>query len=137
MDNVKVALTKTLPLYLKGLPVPSDLAACAALSKDQWIQLAPVLVIALLVSINLLQLFLGMLMPATVKPSRNNTSIKLTEAKVVDARTVGALTESLKDVETLAFCRCWKSSTFPMCNGAHVKHNKETGDNVGPLLVKK
>jgi hypothetical protein len=20
---------------------------------------------------------------------------------------------------------------FPMCNGAHVKHNKETGDNVG------
>jgi hypothetical protein len=42
---------------------------------------------------------------------RNNTSIKLTEAKVVDARTVGALTESLKDVETLAFCRCWKSST--------------------------
>ena len=26
---------------------------------------------------------------------------------------------------------------FPMCDGAHVAHNKETGDNVGPLIVEK
>ncbi|CDP10801.1 unnamed protein product [Coffea canephora] len=26
---------------------------------------------------------------------------------------------------------------FPLCDGSHVKHNKATGDNVGPLLVKK
>lgn len=25
------------------------------------------------------------------------------------------------------FCRCWRSGTFPMCDGAHAKHNKETG----------
>uniref|UniRef100_A0A7S4C3I3 Iron-binding zinc finger CDGSH type domain-containing protein n=1 Tax=Chrysotila carterae TaxID=13221 RepID=A0A7S4C3I3_CHRCT len=35
------------------------------------------------------------------------------------------------------FCRCWKSGTFPLCNGAHVAHNKETGDNVGPLIISK
>ena len=28
-------------------------------------------------------------------------------------------------------------SQFPLCNGTHVKHNKETGDNVGPLIVSK
>ena len=26
---------------------------------------------------------------------------------------------------------------FPLCNGAHVAHNTETGDNVGPLIIKK
>ncbi|CAG9467230.1 unnamed protein product [Pedinophyceae sp. YPF-701] len=33
------------------------------------------------------------------------------------------------------FCRCWRSKTFPMCDGAHVEFNKKTGDNVGPLIV--
>lgn len=26
---------------------------------------------------------------------------------------------------------------FPYCDGAHTKHNEETGDNVGPLIIKK
>ena len=33
------------------------------------------------------------------------------------------------------YCRCWKSKTFPYCDAAHVKHNKECGDNVGPLII--
>lgn len=33
------------------------------------------------------------------------------------------------------YCRCWQSGTFPLCDGAHVPHNKETGDNVGPLIL--
>jgi len=24
---------------------------------------------------------------------------------------------------------------FPKCDGAHMKHNKETGDNCGPIIV--
>ncbi len=35
------------------------------------------------------------------------------------------------------FCRCWKSNKFPYCDGSHNKHNQVTGDNVGPLIVKK
>jgi len=30
---------------------------------------------------------------------------------------------------------CSRSGTFPKCDGAHVKHNAATGDNVGPLIV--
>lgn len=33
------------------------------------------------------------------------------------------------------YCRCWLSGTFPLCDASHVAHNKETGDNVGPLIV--
>jgi len=45
------------------------------------------------------------------------------------------------DIEDLAqktvFCRCWRSKKFPYCDGSHNDHNKETGDNVGPLIVQK
>lgn len=34
-------------------------------------------------------------------------------------------------------CRCWKSKCFPKCDGSHVKHNKDTGDNVGPVIIQK
>ena len=41
----------------------------------------------------------------------------------------------LKEGEKCVLCRCWKSGKFPLCDGAHVAHNKETGDNVGPVIV--
>lgn len=60
-----------------------------------------------------------------------NTKVKKDEPKVVDTF----------DVEDLGnksvFCRCWKSKKFPYCDGAHAAHNKECGDNIGPLIVQK
>ncbi|CAA6656255.1 unnamed protein product [Spirodela intermedia] len=61
-----------------------------------------------------------------------NPSIRKEETKVVDTVQVAELAKPLT-----AYCRCWRSGTFPLCDGTHVKHNKATGDNVGPLLVKK
>ena len=43
----------------------------------------------------------------------------------------------LQDEGKKVYCRCWKSSTFPLCDGSHGKHNVATGDNVGPLIVSK
>ncbi|KAJ0974588.1 hypothetical protein J5N97_016553 [Dioscorea zingiberensis] len=60
-----------------------------------------------------------------------NPQIRKDEAKVVDSVLVSDLSKPLT-----AYCRCWRSGTFPLCDGSHVKHNKETGDNVGPLLLK-
>ena len=37
----------------------------------------------------------------------------------------------------VAMCRCWRSKTFPLCDGSHTEHNKKCGDNVGPLVLKK
>ncbi|KAF8357472.1 hypothetical protein PRIPAC_92467, partial [Pristionchus pacificus] len=39
--------------------------------------------------------------------------------------------------EKKVYCRCWKSEKFPFCDGSHNKHNKENGDNVGPLIIDK
>ncbi|VDM01266.1 unnamed protein product [Schistocephalus solidus] len=56
-------------------------------------------------------------------------SVCYTQAKCVD----------IVDIESIdqkkVFCRCWLSSKFPYCDGSHNKHNEETGDNVGPLII--
>eukprot|EP00471_Norrisiella_sphaerica_P001579 CAMPEP_0184484610 /NCGR_PEP_ID=MMETSP0113_2-20130426/6312_1 /TAXON_ID=91329 /ORGANISM="Norrisiella sphaerica, Strain BC52" /LENGTH=135 /DNA_ID=CAMNT_0026865681 /DNA_START=24 /DNA_END=431 /DNA_ORIENTATION=+ len=57
-----------------------------------------------------------------------NEMIDLESPKVVNM-------EDLKPGEKKVYCRCWKSGTFPLCDGTHAKWNKETGDNVGPLIV--
>uniref|UniRef100_F1LBW3 CDGSH iron-sulfur domain-containing protein 1 n=1 Tax=Ascaris suum TaxID=6253 RepID=F1LBW3_ASCSU len=67
----------------------------------------------------------------TKRMSRINNEIKLSTDKVVD-------TVDVEDIgEKKVFCRCWKSSKFPYCDGSHNKHNTTTGDNVGPLVIKK
>jgi len=32
--------------------------------------------------------------------------------------------------------RCWRSKTFPFCDGSHAKFNEASGDNTGPLVFK-
>jgi len=46
-----------------------------------------------------------------------------------------ATMEKMQEGDKKVYCRCWKSDTFPLCNGSHMAHNKETRDNVGPLIL--
>mmetsp|Transcript_5368 Transcript_5368/g.6050 ORF Transcript_5368/g.6050 Transcript_5368/m.6050 type:complete len:98 (-) Transcript_5368:226-519(-) len=64
----------------------------------------------------------------TVISEKINNMVDLESPKVVN-------TDALESGEKKVYCRCWKSGTFPLCDAAHVKHNKENGDNVGPLIV--
>ena len=57
-----------------------------------------------------------------------NKDIQKDKEKVVDNM-------ELKAGEKCVLCRCWKSGKFPLCDGTHMTHNKETGDNVGPVIV--
>ncbi|KAG1962268.1 CDGSH iron-sulfur domain-containing protein 1 isoform X2 [Pimephales promelas] len=63
--------------------------------------------------------------------SRVNLTVKKDSPKVVHSF-------DMEDIGNKAvYCRCWRSKKFPYCDGAHAKHNEETGDNVGPLIIKK
>nr|CAG4637520.1 EOG090X0JRY [Ceriodaphnia reticulata] len=60
-----------------------------------------------------------------------NLTFKKGDSKVVD-------TLDIEDIgDKKVFCRCWRSATFPYCDGSHNKHNASTGDNVGPLIIGK
>nr|XP_046224443.1 CDGSH iron-sulfur domain-containing protein 1-like [Oncorhynchus gorbuscha] len=65
-----------------------------------------------------------------VKP-KVNLDLQKDDPKVVHAFDI----EDLGD--KAVYCRCWRSKKFPYCDGAHTKHNEETGDNVGPLIMKR
>ena len=43
--------------------------------------------------------------------------------------------EDLAGKEMVKICRCFKSKTFPFCDGSHNEHNKETGDNAGCVVI--
>ena len=56
--------------------------------------------------------------------------------KIVDVYSPRVVSNiELKAGDKVILCRCWKSTKFPLCDGAHGKHNKETGDNLGPVVV--
>jgi len=66
-----------------------------------------------------------------IDKGRVNKMVRMEENKIVDS-------VDIEDIgKQKCFCRCWKSKSFPYCDGSHNKHNQDTGDNVGPLLVKK
>ena len=62
---------------------------------------------------------------------RVNISYKLESKKVAE-------TFSIEDLgNKTVFCRCWQSKKFPLCDGAHGKHNQKCGDNLGPVIITK
>uniref|UniRef100_A0A8C3WK93 Iron-binding zinc finger CDGSH type domain-containing protein n=1 Tax=Catagonus wagneri TaxID=51154 RepID=A0A8C3WK93_9CETA len=70
-----------------------------------------------------------------IKNHRNksmvNPHIQKDKPKVVHAFDM----EDLGD--KAVYCRRWSSKKFPLCDESYIKHNEETGNNVGPLIIKK
>mmetsp|Transcript_37 Transcript_37/g.106 ORF Transcript_37/g.106 Transcript_37/m.106 type:complete len:92 (+) Transcript_37:117-392(+) len=43
--------------------------------------------------------------------------------------------KNIKAGEKFSVCRCWQSSSMPLCDNSHQKHNRVTGDKLGPANV--
>ncbi|XP_068181652.1 CDGSH iron-sulfur domain-containing protein 1 [Antennarius striatus] len=112
---------------LSAVPVAAAASSGFRLSKEHFAVAVP---IALVTAVGgfLLGLYVS---KRSCKKGQVNTSISKDSPKVVHSF-------DMEDIGTKAvYCRCWKSKKFPYCDGAHAKHNEETGDNVGPLIIKR
>ncbi|XP_022607572.1 CDGSH iron-sulfur domain-containing protein 1 [Seriola dumerili] len=108
-------------------PLPTLPSSGFRLSKEHLVVAVPVAVVAAVGGF----LVSHYLSRWSCKKGLVNTSISKDSPKVVHSF-------DMEDIGTKAvYCRCWKSKKFPYCDGAHTKHNEETGDNVGPLIIKK
>ncbi|XP_039272884.1 CDGSH iron-sulfur domain-containing protein 2 homolog B-like [Styela clava] len=123
-----------IPAYLEGVPIPRTLSGFLDLSVKDWFHLV------------FFSGAVGAIGYYATKPyideykkrksganddSVVNLSIQKGSPKVVDVVDIESLGEKA------AYCRCWRSKKFPYCDGSHNQHNIDTGDNVGPLCMKK
>jgi len=142
MQVVNHLVKESLPNYLANLPIPDTILGWFKLTIGDWAKLVPFgLAVGGLSYLSLQGLANSPIIGPMIKDklacvvgaqkNRCNNMIKMECPKVVDTVDIEDITEKA------VYCRCWKSKKFPYCDGSHAKHNKETGDNVGPLIVKK
>lgn len=130
METIHLLVKVSLPKYLRSLNVPKTFGGFAKLSGEDWLNLCPLLFVTAVFVMAIYRIFLGGSRRKNKLPKVNQSLMK-EDPKVVSQMDI----EDIGD--KIAFCRCWRSKKFPLCDGAHNKHNAETGDNVGPLLLRR
>ncbi|CAH3014115.1 unnamed protein product [Porites evermanni] len=131
MEVVSRLIKVQFPNYLKSLPIPSTFGGFAKLSGNEWVQLVPFVVTTSVV----VYLVISAILPS--KPSKKADADWVNKTEQKEKEKVADIIQIEDLGEKTAFCRCWKSKKFPYCDGSHNQHNKETGDNVGPLVCKR
>ncbi|CAH1381233.1 hypothetical protein MTP99_005216 [Tenebrio molitor] len=129
MQPVAHLVKVSLPNYLSNLPIPDSIGGWFRLGFRDWLALIPpTAAVAGLTYIS----YRAFCPHGRPQPSgRVNTKILTDNPKVVDMIDIEDISEKA------AFCRCWKTKNWPYCDGSHGAHNKETGDNLGPVVVKR
>ncbi|KAL3876347.1 hypothetical protein ACJMK2_034206 [Sinanodonta woodiana] len=128
MEAISHFVRVSISEYFKNLPVPDSFVGFASLTATEWLTLLPFVgTLSLLIYVTV-QAFKAKPVPEDTKVNRK---IQKESSKVVNMVDI----EDLGD--KVSYCRCWRSKKFPLCDGSHTKHNEETGDNVGPLVLKR
>ncbi|XP_012692521.1 CDGSH iron-sulfur domain-containing protein 2 [Clupea harengus] len=129
LETISRIIKIQLPAYLKKLPLPETIGGFARLTVSEWLRLLPLLGILALLGYLTIRPFLPK--KKKQKDSIINPKIQKENPRVVNEIDIEDLSS------TKSYCRCWRSKTFPVCDRSHIKHNELTGDNVGPLVLKK
>ncbi|KAG7308047.1 CDGSH iron-sulfur domain-containing protein 2 [Plutella xylostella] len=125
MQIVSNLVKVSIPNYLAGLPIPDSIGGWFRLGVRDWLALIPPTAVLGGISYVSYQ---------TIKKARENgkvnPDIRKEIPKVVDFIDIEDITDKA------SLCRCWRSKNWPYCDGSHGNLNKETGDNVGPVVVR-
>ncbi|ALC44606.1 CG1458 [Drosophila busckii] len=121
-------IKSTFPNYLSNLPVPDSFGGWFQLSFKDWLSLIPPTVVIVGIGYCTYHTIRG---PKCGGTGSCNSSIRRGDAKVVD------MIDANNISATSALCRCWKTKSWPYCDGSHAEHNKNTGDNLGPLVIRR
>jgi CDGSH-type Zn-finger protein len=130
-------IRETIPNYFRDLPVPDTFAGIFHLGFADLFRLTPLIAVISGSTYYTVRYLRGEPeggaepVPRVGKRGKVNLNIKKDSSKVVDTCDI----EEIGDKKV--FCRCWRSKNFPYCDGSHTEHNNATGDNVGPLIIKK
>lgn len=135
MEILANFITKTLPNYLQKLPLPKSLSDIGDLTRDDYVSLVPFFAVASFGLFASAKMAVSLLTVRKKKLPPVNQSVEKLNPKVVNAVDVEDLFKGGSNKAT--FCRCWRSQKFPYCDGTHNTYNAESGDNVGPLVIKK
>jgi len=137
MQCLSNLIRETIPNYLRDLPVPDSFGGLFQLGFSDLLRLTPLIAVISGSTYYTVRYLRGEPEggPGEPKPvgkrGKVNLNIKKDSSKVVDTCDI----EEIGDKKV--FCRCWRSKAFPYCDGSHTEHNQVTGDNVGPLIIKK
>lgn len=120
-----------IPDYLKSIPIPYNFGDVKSMSLKDVAHLAIVTgAIGATVHFGILPL-----LEKDPKDGQINKDIMKEKPKVVEVVNVEDI--PFKEKDRVCYCRCWRSKSWPYCDGSHNAHNTLTGDNVAPLVIKK
>ncbi|KAL7674568.1 hypothetical protein ACOME3_000845 [Neoechinorhynchus agilis] len=130
------------PSFIANFELPETLSDIKDLSTHQWLELTVMMIGAGLVTYAAgytISRLLQRRACCSKVTRRINETIDVQKDKVVHSQSIDDLTNRMEQnrSDKVVLCRCWKSKKFPYCDGSHAKWNKETGDNVGPIIVTK
>ncbi|CAF0774852.1 unnamed protein product [Brachionus calyciflorus] len=134
MDLISNFFKRDVSKYFRDLPLPNSFGGLMNLSGEDFLKLVPLLSVLALFSYILFREINNLGKKKQV--SWVNKSLMKNKPKIADIYTKEDISKIIDKEKKVAYCRCWKSQSFPFCDGSHTFHNTVTGDNVGPLVLR-